>query len=252
MSEPAPHTQAITPYNPEPPGMTPREFMARFGGSCRTKHVVRLPARRSAWLALGWSILRGRVSFAERRLYPLPDSSELPPELIRLDPWEAGYLYAVAARARLGIVEIGRRHGGSTFLLACANQQVPIWSIDIQPSDDEHLRALLRSKDVGENVELLVGNSQRDPFPEIGEFDLVFVDGGHAYSSCSADLKAFVPRLSPGGHIVLHDSYQGRQIQPAVLDFLEQTPLDFIRSPYIPAAHWHTSHGSIAHLRKPG
>src|SRR4029077_8836794 len=99
MSEPAAHTQAITPYNPEPPGMTSREFMARFGGSCRTKHVVRLPARRSAWLALGWSILGGRVSFAERRLSPLPDTSELSPELIRLDPWEAGYLYAVAARA---------------------------------------------------------------------------------------------------------------------------------------------------------
>ena len=232
--------------------MAAKEFMARFGGSLRTKHVVPVPARRSAWARFAWSIARGRVTFVDRRFYPLPDRSELPAEFIRLDPWEASYLYAVAAQARRGIVEIGRLWGGSTFLLACANKRVPIWSIDIDPRDDRQLEGFFRAHGVGHNVELLAGNSQLDPFLEIGELDFVFVDGAHSHQGCSADLNAFVTRLVPGGHVVLHDCYQGRMVQQAVLDFLDENDLETVRSPYIPAAHWHTSYGSMAHLRTLG
>jgi len=235
----------------ELPGMSAAEFTSRFGASCRTKHVIALPTRRRSWIALGWAIARSRVPLADRRLHALPARSELPAEFIRLDPWEANYLFSMAAQATKGIVEIGRLHGGSTFLLACANAKVPIWSIEIKPEGDGALRELFARHGVGANVQLLVGDSQRDALPEIGEFDLVFVDGNHSYAGCTADLNAFVPRLSPAGHVLLHDCYAGRQVQPAVIDYLAEHELDVVRSPYIPTAHWHTSYGSIAHLRKP-
>jgi predicted O-methyltransferase YrrM len=235
----------------EPAGMPAREFNRRFGGSCRTKHVLPLPMRRRAWLQLGWRIARNRVALLERRPYPLPAQSELPLEFIRLDPWEADYLYVLAAQAEVGIVEIGRMRGGSTFLLAAANARVPIWSIDVAPEDDERLRSLLDEHQLGANVSLLVGNSQTDPFAEIGPFDLLFVDGDHSYAGCSRDLHAFVPRLAEQGHVLLHDSYQDCPVQQAVVDYLAEDDLDIVRSPFIPAAHWHSSYGSVAHLRRP-
>ncbi len=232
--------------------MSAGEFMERFGASCRTKHLIPLPVRRRTWAQLAWNIARSRVNLVDRRIHALPPRSELPREFIRLDPWEADYLYAIASLARHGIVEIGRLHGGSTFLLACANMKVPIWSIDISPRDDPRLAQLFETHGIGHNVELLVGDSHDDPFPEIGTFDVLFIDGNHSYSGCTADLHAFVPRLAPGGHVVLHDSYTGRPVQRAILDFLADHDVDVVRSPYIPAAHWHTSYGSLAHLRKPG
>jgi predicted O-methyltransferase YrrM len=231
--------------------MSAVEFTRRYGASCRTKHVIALPVRRRSWVAFGWAIARSRLPLVDRRLHAFPARSELPREFIRLDPWEANYLFLMASHAAKGIVEIGRLHGGSTFLLACANARVPIWSIDRSPDRDVALQKLFRTHGIGENVELLVGDSQRDAFREIGEFDVLFVDGDHSYAGCSADLNAFLPRLASSGHVLLHDCYAGRDVQPAVLDYLATHELDVVRSPYIPTAHWHTSYGSIAHLRKP-
>ena len=181
--------------------------MSRFGGSCRTKNLIALPAGTRAWLRFGRSIAGGAIGHPEKRLFPLPPRSELPLEFIRLDPWEASYLYLLATHATQGIVEIGRLRGGSTFMLACANARVPIWSIDVDPRDDELLLSLMKENDVGRNVELLVGDSQTEAFREIKAFDVLFVDGDHSYEGVSADLRAFVPRLAPGGHLLLHDSY---------------------------------------------
>src|SRR5262249_22567945 len=171
---------------------------------------------------------------------------------IRLDPWEAEYLFLIASRAELGIVEIGRLHGGSTFLLACANRDVPIWSIDVDPRDDPSLTNLLRQEGVGTNVSLLVGDSRTDPFSELGEFDVLFVDGDHSTEGCAEDLHRFYPQLAPGGHILLHDSYPGTGVQDAAIAFGDEADLKTIRSPYIIASHWHTDYGSMAHFQKPG
>lgn len=233
------------------PGMRFAEFYSRFGASCRTKFMLRLPSTVRGRLRLAARLVLGRVETTNRRLWSPPARSELPLEFIRLDPWEAGYLYAIAQAAQRGVVEIGRFRGGSTFLLACANREVPIWSIEIAPADDERLRALLTQNEVGENVELLVGDSQRDAFPEVGDFDLLFVDGDHRREGCLADLDRFFPRLQPGGHLLVHDSYAELQVQQAVLEFVAQHEVTVVRSPYIPHAHWHTSAGSIAHLVKP-
>jgi hypothetical protein len=237
----------------EETGLAPREFVERFGGACRTSHLVVLPTRGRQWPRFFAQLCLGRIATVNRRVYAMPSSrGDLPAEFIRLHPWEAEYLFLVASQATRGIVEIGRLKGGSTFLLACANPRVPIWSIDKQPADDERLKSLFADNGLGANVRLLVGDSQRDDFPEIGDYDLVFVDGDHSYRGCSADLQAYFPQRAPGGHLVMHDSHAGRpQVQQAILDFIARETVETIQSPYIIASHWHTSTGSIAHFRKP-
>jgi predicted O-methyltransferase YrrM len=258
------------------------EFFEGFGGSYRTKHIEgglpKLLANRAGGADAGragrWArravhaartdlrasaarfIARQQGAIArsfapravERRRYRLPPRSGLPPEFIRLDPWEGQYLFEVARRARAGVVETGRLRGGSTFLLACANPKVRIFSIDIAPKDDAALRALMRRHDVGANVELIVGDSQQGLYPEVGDIDVLFVDGEHSYDGCLADLRNWCARLVPGGHVVLHDCYRGSEVQPATIDFLENEAVEIVRDPRIPATHWQTPVGSLAHF----
>jgi hypothetical protein len=227
------------------------DFVERYGASFRTKNLFLLPPTLRGRLTLAARVLLNRQHLGNRRVYGLPARSPIPREFIRLDPWEAEYVFLIAARARVGIVEIGRLHGGSTFVLACANREVPIWSIDVAPRDDERLRGLLAAEGVGENVRLVVGDSHGEAGATVGAFDVVFIDGDHSTEGCAADLAAYYPRLAPGGHILLHDSYPGTGVQGAALDFLHASEAAVIRSPHIISSHWQTDYGSIAHLVKP-
>ncbi len=232
------------------PGLSFSKFYEEYGGSCRTKHLLLVPAGAESRILLAARFLLGRIETTNKRAYSPPAGSRLPPDFIRLDPWEAEYLYFCAQRARLGIVEIGRFHGGSTFLLACANREVPIWSIDLEPQDDERLQRHLTDNRLGENVGLIVGDSHHDDFEQIGDYDLLFIDGDHSYNGCLADLNAFFPRLAPGGHVVLHDCYAESHVQRAALDFVAATEVTVVQSPHVPRSHWHTPYGSIAHFTK--
>jgi predicted O-methyltransferase YrrM len=207
-----------------------KEFFARFGGSARTKNL-RQPGLSEALL---------------------PAHSGVPKELIRLCPWEVEFLFCLARRAKAGIVEIGRYYGGSTFLLACANATVPIYSIDIAPLSDAALAGYFQQHGVGKNVRLLVGNSQRDRFEDVQQFDLLFIDGDHSFAGCTADIAAWYGRLQPGGYIVFHDSYlDGEGAQDAILNFVERNDdLQIIASPVIGASYWRYPAGSMACFRK--
>jgi len=261
------------------------EFFRRFGGSYRTKHLdqgrlertarrVRAAgrarrverwarravraARRDPRTAAGRFAARRRdvvtrshaPAAMNRRRYDLPTSSGLPPEVIRLDPWEGEYVFLLAHLAGVGVVETGRLRGGSTFLMACANPRVPIWSIDIAPADDDGLRALMRRHGVGENVDLIVGDSQNGGYPQVGDIDLLFVDGDHSYQGCLADLRNWYGRLVPGGHVLLHDCYLGSEVQAAAIDFVTEHDVELVRGPYIHAIHWHSPTGSLAHFMR--
>lgn len=200
------------------------EFFAQFGGSYRAKHC-------------------------KKRGYHLPPPSSLPHEFIRLDPWEGEYLWNVAKESKVGVLEIGRRNGGSTFLLACATG-APITSIDIDPVDDGFLRHALGSR--GDNVALIRADSTiARTTPD--SIDLLFIDGDHTYDGCYADLKTWAHRVVPGGHVILHDSYAGAYgVQRAAHEFFGPLILQFdeVISPLIPANHWTVPTGSLAHFRR--
>jgi predicted O-methyltransferase YrrM len=203
-------------------------FFQKFGGSARTKNL---------------QVPNGRP-------FELPRESGLPKEFIRLDPWEMEYLFTVARRAKLGIVETGRFNGGSAFVMACAAPHVPIYSIDNAPQDDEQLRALFAQHGVG-NVHLIVGDSH-GKYAQIGSVDVLFIDGDHSYRGCLGDIANWYGHLAPHGHLLLHDAYCGPWgVQDAIADFMDERPeLQVVTSPFIGAHHWHYPAGSIAHLIK--
>jgi predicted O-methyltransferase YrrM len=213
-------------------------FVRRFGASVRTKNIVQ-PGEHAAG-----------INTVNKRPYTLPQSSDIEREFIQLDPWEAEYLFILAERAKEGAVETGRFQGGSTFTMACANSTVPIWSIDLKPQDDEKLNSIFKTLGVGKNVNLIVGDSQHSRYDQIGRFDLLFIDADHSYEGCTADLENWFPLLSPGGHVILHDSYYGQPVMDAVNDFFLTVP----NSPVIPAfrgsQHWQHHAGSMAHFIK--
>jgi predicted O-methyltransferase YrrM len=98
----------------------------------------------------------------------------------------------------------------------------------------------------------LVGDSQHGEFAEIGpeSYDLLFVDGDHSYDGCLADLEHWWPGLAAGGSVLLHDCYQGNEVQEAVNTFFERNEARLIRDTNVPAAHWLTAEGSIVHAIK--
>jgi hypothetical protein len=153
-----------------------RSFFKNFGSAYRTKHI-RLQWANPALRIFGKGPKRTvRAVQRNNRPYHLPWRGPLPKEFIRLDPWEGQYVFLISSMAKRGILEIGRFNGGSLFLMACANPAVPIYSIDIAPQDDACLREIFRTQGVGANVKLIVGDSQRERSPEVGSFDVLFVD----------------------------------------------------------------------------
>lgn len=214
------------------------EFFPRFAASSRRKNVL---------------TPNPKPRLADRRPCILPKTSELPPEFIRLCPWEMEYLFCVARQAKHGVIETGRFNGGSLFVMACAVAEgTPIWSIDIAPRDDAFLRAQIDHFLPNSKIDLIVGDSQRTKYPQIGKADLLFIDGDHTYEGCMADIVNWYDNLEPNGHLVFHDSYLGKWgVQPAIADFLRDHPeLQIVQSPFIGTTYWWYPAGSIAHFIK--
>ncbi len=222
-----------------------QRFFETYGGSARTKNLPSLRKRVSAFL-------HRKPLKEKKRPYWLPRRSPLPKDYIRLDPWEMEYLFLIARRAKKGIVEIGRFNGGSTFLMSCANPDVPIWSVDKAPQNDDLLRSYFEQENRGGNVRLLVGDSQQGDYPEITAADVLFIDGDHTYEGCYADIRNWYDKLSPNGHMILHDAYEGKWgVQDAILDAMDQySELQVVQSPIISHAYWRYPAGSICHLIK--
>lgn len=177
-------------------------------------------------------------------------SNPIPREFIRLDPWEVEYLYMIANRAKTGILEIGRYKGGSTLLMALANADANIFSIDISPVDDDSLKKLLDDFDIGHNLEIIVGDSQQEKYSQISNIDVMFIDGDHSYEGCSNDLNNWWDTLNVGGHVIMHDCYYLNGVQDAALEFINKHDVELITSPYISRWHCRNSKGSLFHFVK--
>jgi len=108
-------------------------------------------------------------------------AGDTPVEINCVDTWQG------SANDATG--EIVRRVGGSATMMDYFKQNV--------------------SKYLGESIIAHLGRS-----PEIAEsfvgqtFDLIFLDGGHAYHEISADIRAWLPHVAPGGVICGHDYCQ--------------------------------------------
>lgn len=222
------------------------DHLALLKSAARTKHLFRPHSPDYVRGLVG--LVRGTGNRVDYKL-PLNDG-RLPRRFIRQEPWEIEYLYMLGRRARAGILETGRYNGGSALIFSLANDRVPIVSIDIAPQDDKRLLSLLSGLKVGSNLKLIVGDSQRTKYPEIGDVDLLFVDGDHSFDGCYSDLTNWYGNVLPGGSIVLHDCYFGNEVQDAVLQFIDRHDVEIVVSPYKLAEHGRYPEGSLCHLRK--
>jgi protein-L-isoaspartate O-methyltransferase len=125
---------------------------------------------------------------------------------IRLNFDEAAYLFTLVKSIRAcKILEIGRFEGGSTILFASAgDDQSKVTSIDKAPKNDTHLKKLLIQWKLNKKVELIIADANDVDISE-NEYDIVFIDGGHAYSSASKDYHHWKNSLKLGGHMIFHD-----------------------------------------------
>lgn len=239
------------------------ELLREIISASRRKHLKRDGMAYGEWfIRVGKILLSPKTGSISDRVHAIRDAVRrdlrslqlespqyLPRTFVRLDPWEAEYLYGLASHIQLGCVEIGRLLGGSTFLLASATSK-PIWSIDINPKNDDSLLNLLGLFGHGEKVQLIIGDS-RVRHENVGQFDLLFIDGDHSVEGCFADIMTWWPKLAPGGHMVFHDCYFGCGVQGAVMQFLRESPdAEVIVGPIKPANHQWLDVGSLCHIRK--
>ncbi|MDC7785705.1 class I SAM-dependent methyltransferase [Rhodoplanes sp. TEM] len=123
---------------------------------------------------------------------------------------EAALLWRAVRRSAGPILEIGRRHGGSTALLLTAGAGRPVTSIDIEPAHHEVCQRLFDQTLLAtpERLHLIVGDS-RVPLPG-ASFGFAFIDGDHSYEGVKADTAAHWAALEPYGDspptVVYHDA----------------------------------------------
>ncbi|RAJ70354.1 putative O-methyltransferase YrrM [Streptomyces sp. Amel2xB2] len=153
-----------------------------------------------------------------------------------MPPDEGLALYAAAVdAARLGhpLLEVGTYCGRSTLLLADAaraagvtavtvdhhrgsEEQQPGWEYHDPDVVDPHtglmdtlpaFRRTLHEAGLEEHVLALVGRSPRAAALWGVPLGLVFIDGGHTDEHATADYEGWVPHLTPGGLLVVHDVF---------------------------------------------
>lgn len=121
---------------------------------------------------------------------------------------EAEMLSEYASKTRGDIVEIGTYRGGATQILAKANPDVTIWTVEnYNDSSALHPKEIL--KQVGKNAILLSADSAA--LGEIWQRDIGFlwIDGDHSLKGIKRDL-VWLKWVVVGGMIVLHDAYRNK------------------------------------------
>lgn len=182
--------------------------------------------------------------------YPHEGFTTIPEQFIRLDPVEAQYLHMLAKRSKIGIVETGRFHGGSTLLMAIASD-VTVHSVDIEPQDDDYLKSIIDELELT-NIELYIDDSQNTILSKNLDYDLLFVDGDHSYEGALKDMENWWDNLAVGGHVILHDCYDTYDIVQAVSDFVVGKNIAMHVSPYNSKNVWENKWGSLCHFQKLG
>lgn len=109
-----------------------------------------------------------------------------------------------ASYENLVVIEFGVRTGNSTacFLAAALERGGQVWSVDIAPAQvpphwhDTPCWHFLEADDIGEHAQAWL--------PE--KCDVLFIDSSHQHDHTLDELRLHVPRVRPGGVVLLHDT----------------------------------------------
>jgi predicted O-methyltransferase YrrM len=156
--------------------------------------------------------------FRFENLSGLFSSTSLDHAVISMTVRQAAYIFGLIRTTQpRKIIEIGRFKGGSTFLIAAAmSPDCELWSIDLgekearrkrpssESSYDEQLAEVCHR--FGFKVHLLVGDARTIRF-DLGEVDLVFIDGDHSYDGAKSDFERFGRGVRVGGNVLFDDTF---------------------------------------------
>jgi cephalosporin hydroxylase len=119
-----------------------------------------------------------------------------------------GFMHDVVTSCRNPVViELGVAHCNTTSVLLDAVEQVEgeLWSCDLP--DAEHLKVPPVFRE-SERWHLLLGDDTSqvilDQMP--GTCDVLFVDSDHTTEHVLTVMKAYMPRVRPGGYALFHDT----------------------------------------------
>jgi predicted O-methyltransferase YrrM len=114
------------------------------------------------------------------------------------------------ARSRPGVrvLELGSRKGNSTlaFLAGAKESGGHVWSCDVSPVDRDPA-GMLPWRNVAQWT--FAHGDDMDPSVQSllpAQADVLFIDTSHEYEHTLAELRAYMPRLAPGGVALFHDT----------------------------------------------
>lgn len=138
--------------------------------------------------------------------------------IVRLNIAEGALLYKYCKKKKdSNILEIGRKYGGSTVIMASALDDGKLYSIDIkkQPGMVKTISS------IRDKVQLINANSKTIEWhTPIG---LLFIDGDHSYKGVKNDVDKFTPYVESGGYVIFHDVVGKKSIlSPIVSGLVKQ------------------------------
>ena len=142
-------------------------------------------------------------------------SSESTRGIVRLNIAEGALLYKYCRKVCDGtILEIGRKHGGSTVLMAAPLKKGHLYSIDIVMHECVKKYTL----NYDDKITFLTFDSKilKWDIP----IDLVFIDGDHSYMGVRSDIKKFTPHVKKNGYVIFHDVIGKKCILKPLIDKL--------------------------------
>jgi len=137
-------------------------------------------------------------------------------------PAELDVLDRYARIAEPPFLEIGCMYGRSTLALAAHGT---VWAIDPHTEFNswegflKNIRDadVIPVKDYSYNVEGMFQDH---------EAGLLFIDGAHTYDAVRMDLQLFVPKVRPGGYLLMHNVHESgsEPVRNALKDFMKTCP----------------------------
>ncbi len=202
------------------------------------------------WLGKDWEIKPVPGS------YPLVQINGVQGYLM---PGDVLYLFRKAANLppNATIVEVGSFMGLSSIVMAHAlianqNEGARLYCVDTWQGSPEHQQMevvkeeklydifIRNIQDAG--VDHIICPVRKRSTEAAADFadesaDLIFIDGDHSFEACYADLKAWYPKLKPGGILIGHDCVPGSGVRQALEKFTAEYQLSY-RVTEPPDAHY--------------
>jgi len=120
--------------------------------------------------------------------------------VVRLNIAEGALLYKYCRKKSDGtLLEIGRKHGGSTALMAAALDEGFLYSVDIV----SHSQVATHTELWHDKIQFITEDSRVVHWDK--DIDLLFIDGDHSYEGVKNDINRFSSFVRHGGFVIFHD-----------------------------------------------